>query len=206
MTTCAVTGAAGSGKSHTMYLALNEDPPDVRQSTGLVEPVRALSMVVGAGTSESGGSEWSRVDEDKLLGIVAGATSVTSADSEAQPAVPTSPSPPTHPTTEESLDTCLQLAIPHEMPTQEQPKKSSEAHIPEQVSKSEQASHTEVIDELLMKLAGLLKKPEGKRRVTKLDFLYFLDSGGQPQFHELLSSFVPNLSTILFVLKAFREA
>ena len=201
MTTCAVTGAAGSGKSHTMYLALNEDPPDVRQSTGLVEPVRALSMVVGAGTSESDGSEWSRVDEDKLLGIVAGATSVTSADSEAQPAVPTSPSPPTHPTTEESLDTYLQLAIPQEMPTQEQPKKSSEAHIPEQVSKSEQASHTEVIDELLMKLAGLLKKPEGKRRVTKLDFLYFLDSGGQPQFHELLPSFVPNLSTILFVLK-----
>ena len=65
----------------------------------------------------------------------------------------------------------------------------------------EQSSHTELVDELITKLAGLLKKPLGKRRVTKLDFLYFLDSGGQPQFHELLPSFVPNLSTILFVLK-----
>ena len=178
MTTCAVTGAAGSGKSHTMYLVLNEDPPDVRQSTGLVEPVRALSMVVGTSISESGGSEWSRVDEDKLLGIVAGATSVTNAE------VQTSPSPPAQ-----------------DMPTPEHPENSSEADIPDLGSKSEQSSHTEVVDELLTKLAGLLKKPVGKRRVTKIDFLYFLDSGGQPQFHELLPSFVPNLSTILFVLK-----
>ena len=239
ITTCAVTGAAGSGKSHTMYLALNEDPPDVRQSTGLVEPVRALSNVVGS--SESGSSEWNRVDEDKLLGIVAGATSV--ANAEEQPAVQTSPSPPTHSTTEEStneesLSTPSPLATPsrsnsytpQDMPsslpfqaevlsthgTKMQPESSSkseqiskseihrlasEADISEQVSESELPSHTEVVDEQLMKLAGLLKKPVGKRRVTKLDFLYFLDSGGQPQFHELLPSFVPNLSTILFVLK-----
>ena len=194
MTTCAVTGAAGSGKTCTMYLVLNEDQPDVRQSTGLVEPVRALSTVVGAGTSESGSLEWSRVDEDKLLGIVAGATSVTSA--EAQPAVQTSPSPPAHSTTKETLGTFLPLAKPQDMCTE-----SLEA---EQVSKLEQGSytsHTEVVDKLLMKLAGLLSKPVGKTQVTKLDFLYFLDSGGQPQFHELLPSFVPNLSTILFVLK-----
>ena len=100
MTTCAVTGAAGSGKSCTMYLVLNEDPPDVRQSTGLVEPVRALSTVVGAGSSEPGSSEWSRVDEGKLLGVVVEATSVTNA--EEQPAVQTSPSPPTHSTIEET--------------------------------------------------------------------------------------------------------
>ena len=244
ITTCAVTGAAGSGKSHTMYLVLNEDRPDVRQSTGLVAPVRALSTVVGAGSSESGSSEWSRVDEDKLLGIVAGATSV--ANAEEQPAVQTSPSLPTRPTTEESFSTPSPQAttsrsnsgtpwdIPSSLPfqaevlsphsTKMQPESSSLSDISEQISKSEVvsepdiseqvselelASHSEVVDEQLMKLAGLLKKPVGKRRkkpvdkrrVTKLDFLYFLDSGGQPQFHELLPSFVPNLSTILFVLK-----
>ena len=273
ITTCAVTGAAGSGKSHTMYLVLNEDPPDDRQSTGLVEPVRALSMVVGAGTSESGSSEWSRVDEDKLLSIVVGATSVM--DAEAQPEVQTSPSPLSQSASEESLSTTfpldapqdlitlkqpecsleasisLPLATPHNMRTQEQPdsaeadvsgtslpltspqgictpeqpenysetgtslplansqemptpeqqKSSSEAEISEQVSKSEQAYHNKAVDELLTKIAGLLNKRLDRRRVTKLDFLYFLDSGGQPQFHELLPSFVPNLSTILFVLK-----
>ena len=382
ITTCAVTGAAGSGKSHTMYLVLNEDQPEVRQSTGLVEPVRALSMVVGAGTSESGSSKWSRVDEDRLLGIVAGAISVTNA--EGQPAVQTSPSSPTLSTTEESCSTALPLHTPHNMEqpawysepvisgtssplaspltqeqsesyskidtygtslplaspqdihtqeqpegyskvdiygtslplaspqdihtqaqpdgyskvdiygtslplaspqdihtqeqpegyskvdiygtslplaslqdihteeqpesyskvdiygtslplaspqgihtqelpksssqvyisgtslaqatpqdmcTQEQSQSSSETDISDLVSKSEQASHTEIVDEVVVKLASLLDKPVGRRRVTKLDFLYFLDSGGQPQFHELLPSFVPNLSTILFVLK-----
>ena len=217
ITTCAVTGAAGSGKSHTMYLALNEDPPDVRQSTGLLGPVRALSTVVGAGSSESGGSEWSRVDEDKLLGIVAGATSVTNA--EEQPAVQTSTSLPANSTSEESFNTSVPLAVPSHGGTPEvRPSKVfqdfsvpiSENHPTdltwnsEQVSESElheQVSHTEVVNELLTELAGLLKEPVGKKRVTKLDFLYFLDSGGQPQFHELLPSFVPNLSTILFVLK-----
>ena len=213
MTTCAVTGAAGSGKTCTMYLALKQNPPDVRQSTGLVEPVRALSTVVGI--PESGTSEWIRVYEDELLDRVVGAISVTNA--EEQPAVQTSTSPPTHSTAEESSST---PATPQDMHTQEQSEVSSEADNSgtpsalstpqeqlgtseddksEQVSKSE--CHTEVIDELLIKLAGLLKKPVGKKRVTKLDFLYFLDSGGQPQFHELLPSFVPNLSTILFVLK-----
>ena len=202
MTTCAVTGAAGSGKSHTMYLVLNEDPLDVRQSTGLVEPVRALSTVVGTGSSESGSLEWSRVDEDRLLGIVAEATMGINA--EGQPAVQTSPSPPTHSTTctEESFGASLPLAKPQEMHAQEQPEWSSKADIPEQDNKSEQA---EVVDELITKLAGLFNRPVGKRRVTKVDFLYFLDSGGQPQFHELLPSFVPNLSTILFVLKLSEE-
>ena len=199
MTTCAVTGAAGSGKSHTMYLVLNEDPPEDRQSTGLVEPVRALSTVVGAGNSESGNLEWRRVDEDKLLGIV-GAASVTNA--EEHPAVQTSSPSPTDSTSEESSNTSLPLATPQDMHTREQLGSSSEAEISMEVSKSEQASLTEGIDELITKLvAGLLERPVGKTEVTKLDFLYFLDSGGQPQFHELLPSFIPNLSTILFVLK-----
>ena len=171
MTTCAVTGVAGSGKTSTMYLALNDARSTVRQSTGMVEPVRALSTVVGA--AESGSSEWIRVDEDKFLDIVAGATLV--ANTEEQPAVRTTLSPPTQSTSEDSLST-------------------SDVHI------SEQPSHTEVVDELLIKLAGLLNKPVGKKQVAKLDFLYFLDSGGQPQFHDLLPSFVPNLSTVLFVL------
>jgi len=179
MTTCAVTGAAGSGKSCTMYLVLNEDPPDLRQSTGLVEPVRALSTVVGA--AESGSSEWSRVDEDKLLGVVVEATSVTSA--EEQPAVPTieettakettteesttkentteeftkeetttSESTMEKSTTEESTteeSSSTPLITPKDKCNREQPDSSSKTGISEQVSKLEQASQTEVVDELL---------------------------------------------------------
>ena len=162
---------------------------------------------VGVGSSESGSLEWSRVDEGKLLDTVAGATSVT--NDEELPAVQTSASlTPTHFTSEEtfstlstsgkSTSTSLPLATPQDMHTREQP---DSLYISKHISKSDQVSHTEVIGEQLTKLADFLEKSQGKGQVTKLDFLYFLDSGGQPQFHELLPSFVPNLSTILFVLK-----
>jgi len=178
MTTCAVTGAAGSGKSHTMSLVFNEDPPAVRESTGLCQPVRAISTVVG--TSDSGNSEWTRVDEDKVLSIVAEATSVT--NTKEQPTKQTS-----------LLSAHASFEVSSDM------KGSSNASQKTELEK--QASHIEVVDEQLEKLTHLLRVSRGRRRVTKLDFLYFLDSGGQPQFHELLPSFVPNLSAILFVLK-----
>ena len=176
MTTCAVTGAAGSGKSHTMSLVFNEDPPAVRESTGLCQPVRAISTVVG--TSESGSSEWTIVDEDKVLSIVAEATSVTKDQSTKQTSL---------------LSAHASLEVPSDT------KGSSNTSRKTELEK--QGSHTKVVDEQLEKLAHLLRVHRGRRQVSKLDFLYFLDSGGQPQFHELLPSFVPNLSAILFVLK-----
>ena len=176
MTTCAVTGAAGSGKSHTMSLVFNEDPPAVRESTGLCEPVRAISTVVG--TSDSGSSEWTLVDEDKVLSVVTGAA--TMANTKEQP------------TKQTSL-----------LPAYASYEASSDAKASSNTSRKteEHGFHMGVVDELLEKLARLLRVPKGRRWVTKLEFLYFLDSGGQPQFHELLPSFVPNLSAILFVLK-----
>jgi len=158
-----------------MSLVFNEDPPAVRKSTGLCQPVRAISTVVG--TSDSGNSEWTRVDEDTVLSIVAGATSVTE-----------------HSTKQTSfLHAHASLDVSSDI------KGSSNTSRETEIEK--QAPHTGVVDELLEKLALLLRVFRGRRQVTKLQFLYFLDSGGQPQFHELLPSFVPNLSVILFVLK-----
>jgi len=81
----------------------------------------------------SGSSEWTRVDEDKVLNIVARATSVTKG----------------------SLNTSRKTKL------------------------EKQAPQAGVVDELLEKLAVFLKLSRGRRQVTKLHFLYFLDSGGQ---------------------------
>ena len=178
ITTCAVTGAAGSGKSHTMSLVFNEDPPAIRQSTGLCQPVRAISTVVG--TSDSGSSEWTRVDEVRVLSRVAEATSVTDTKE--------------HPTMQ------YPFSFAHANSDVSSVTKGS-SNSSQKTELEKQAPHTGVVDELLGILALLLKVSRGRRQVTKLHFLYFLDSGGQPQFHELLPSFVPNLSAILFVLK-----
>ena len=214
MTTCAVTGAAGSGKSHTMSLVFNEDPPAVRESTGLCEPVRAISTVVG--TSESDSSEWTIVDEDKVLNIVAGATTVTNTTE--QPAFQTclvaSPEEMSGPSDAEGSSNASDSFEPTNTSDTEGSFNASDHFESYAISHTEgssndsckselesQASHDGVVDELLEKLANVLKESGGQKRVTKLDFLYFLDSGGQPQFHELLPSFIPNLSAILFVLK-----
>ena len=37
------------------------------------------------------------------------------------------------------------------------------------------------------------------------DFLYMIDSGGQPQFHEVLQAFVPNLTILLLAFKLTEE-
>ena len=154
ITTCAVTGAAGSGKSHTMSLVFNEDPPAIRQSTGLCQPVRAISTVVG--TSDSGSSEWTRVDEVKMLIRVAEATSVTDTKE--------------HPT--------MQYPFSFAHASSDVPSVTKRSFNSSQKSDLEkQASHTGVVDELLEKLAFLLREFRGRREVTKLHFLYFLDSG-----------------------------
>ena len=211
MTTCAVTGAAGSGKSHTMSLVFNEDPPAVRESTGLCKPVRAISTLVG--TSDTGSSEWTVVDEDKVLNIVSGATSVT--NTKQQPTVQTShyanPEETSKPSPSSDAEGSSNAFKPSAISDTEESSSASdllefsaikESSNTSYIAKLEKpASHVGVVDELLEKLANVLKVSGGRRRVTKLDFLYFLDSGGQPQFHELLPSFVPNLSAILFVLK-----
>ena len=192
MTTCAVTGAAGSGKSHTMSLVFNEDPPAVRESTGLCEPVRAISTVVG--TSESDSSEWTRVDEDKVLSIVAGATTVTNTKEQSAVLV-ASPEEVSESSGSSDAEGSSDASDNFEPDTEGSSNDSCKSEL------ESQASHAGVVDELLEKLANGLKESGGQKRVTKLDFLYFLDSGGQPQFHELLPSFIPNLSAILFVLK-----
>ena len=58
-----ILGAAGTGKSHTIALIMDEDPPAVRRSTPCAtRPVRAVSRT----TAEARGSKFVRVTQDQL--------------------------------------------------------------------------------------------------------------------------------------------
>ena len=69
----AVTGVAGTGKTHTVSLILNEDPPEERHSTGLLNsPIRAISSSLAIGSNPN--SEMPtlrRAKEGELLDIMA---------------------------------------------------------------------------------------------------------------------------------------
>ena len=63
-----ILGAAGTGKSHTIALIMDEDPPTVRRSTPCAtRPVRAVSRT----RAEAKGNKFVRVTQDQLSQTIA---------------------------------------------------------------------------------------------------------------------------------------
>ena len=50
-------------------------------------------------------------------------------------------------------------------------------------------------------LARLIERCPAARKIFELQLLYLVDSGGQPQFHEVLPAFIHNTALIILVLK-----
>ena len=50
-------------------------------------------------------------------------------------------------------------------------------------------------------LVQLVEKTEGSKRFLELQLIHFIDSGGQPQFHEVLPAFIRNTTATIFVMK-----
>ena len=50
-------------------------------------------------------------------------------------------------------------------------------------------------------LVKLVEKSQGSKRLLELQWIHFIDSGGQPQFHEVLPAFIRNTTATIFVMK-----
>ena len=50
-------------------------------------------------------------------------------------------------------------------------------------------------------LVQLVEKSQGSKRFLELQWIHFIDSGGQPQFHEVLPAFIRNTTATIFVMK-----
>ena len=44
-------------------------------------------------------------------------------------------------------------------------------------------------------------KTEGSEKFLEVQWIHFIDSGGQPQFHEVLPAFIRNTTATIFVMK-----
>jgi len=47
----------------------------------------------------------------------------------------------------------------------------------------------------------LISQPSGSRKLLEVDWAYIVDSGGQPQFHEILPAFIHYASACVFITK-----
>ena len=216
-----VTGAAGSGKTSLKHRLFGKQPPKLRCSTALAEAaIRAVSREI-VGTDQTG---WFRVTSDELMGMLGGAVKAGIPMNELPSQTPETAdheNPTSVLATEQSTKVDITTASSskpvYKKPTNASNPDESEQSETECSSISSSSSHfSETSVGLLQvtassiptqdssakgELVQLVEKCQGSKRFLELQWIHFIDSGGQPQFHEVLPAFIRNTTATIFVMK-----
>ena len=194
-----VTGAAGSGKTTLKYRLFGEEPPSLRCSTALAEAaIRAISREI-VGTDQTG---WFRVTPDELMGMLGEAlkagvpTDRSKTLSSGAPQVATQKKKGNSSFGMQPKTTHVAVGnspLPTSRATTVSPHVAS-VHV-SQTSTSAQVSSSK------QQLVQLVEKSKGSKHFLELQWIHFVDSGGQPQFHDILPAFIRNTTTTIFVMK-----
>ena len=191
-----ITGAAGSGKSCAKEVILGRKPPKKRVSTKLAQrPVRL-------DRAQTLKSNWDIVTQDRIQTLIADViNSLDSDESQVEAKSSTaleesshkSNQAPTEAPPPSSIDT--KLTAEEVKSNQQSPTAAKKEGAPTKVKTVPLASGTE--EELLK----LLEQAPSSVPVLRFEWVYFIDSGGQPQFHEILPVFLKGASICIFVHK-----
>ena len=187
LTMCLATGAPGSGKTHLHCLLYGQVPPDVQISTACIE--KAQRAIIGSLNSEdSEESLWNPVDSGELKKMVAAELSAGVEEVEDQT------SSKAYDTIQLEPDTTSQI-----MKSTSQVEKASDTprHKPTHTSTPELPETAEILK--LMKTTSASKQP------LQAHWMHFIDSGGQPQFLEILPAFIRKISLLLLLVKLSEE-
>ena len=182
-----IIGAAGVGKTHLLHLLLNKQPPDVRYSTPVMErPLQVIRTTLKHSSLES-------LTDKELYELLARTVNKTAADSKRKPVDNSVTSPGsnnvgTTPTLSESVDV------------------HSNSQNVSHKSKKDLSSYTidpPVLSEVEEKMIPYIaeSKDASPTCILDVDWMYFIDSGGQSQFHQLLPAFMHHSNLNIFVLR-----
>ena len=165
-----IHGIAGSGKTSTKHVIFEDEPSKIRQSTPLAErPIKAVRV-------DTKSSKWRKIGPKKMAELLA-KSMVSYGSSKKHPPSRSLSHLGIHPKTRPS--TLRGTREPDSSPRQK--------HTPEAVLKTEK------------KLVQLMGQVSGSNFVLELDFIHFIDSGGQPQFLEVLPIFLRGTSVYMAV-------
>ena len=162
-------GPGGSGKTHTLHVLLEEDPPVIRESTACAKkPIRAVAQFkVGV----SGTTHFIRITDDQYSEMLANSAEYSSAVPKYYHVTATKP--------DESSN--IQA---HESNSLEETKL---------VAKSIDVKNHQPVTKLRKELLGRMQaKSKTSDHLHDKDLIDVKDSGGQPMFHEVLPAFVTN--------------
>ena len=177
-----IFGAAGTGKTHTIALLMDEEPPVKRCSTPCAtRPVRVDKI-------EEQGGKWVRVTHDQLSQTIAD-TSTMLPQKAARKTMSCAPCSSSHTPAETS-----------------EPKSASKLKTTSKLSAIAASTHHKKVstssaeDDLLRRIE---MSPYGRRakKAFKRDRITLIDTGGQPQFHEVLPMFMRDTSASMFTMK-----
>ena len=185
------TGPPGVGKTSLKFLLLGKPPPGLRTSTPCAErPVR-VRVVSGTRIQLYIGG-WKVVDEHELLEMLSGAIPILCDES-----------------TEDQVE-LIESLLQHNIIEKATPDHKPAASQPDQSTPSTQheaplSTSTEALDLAITSLLDQLTKAiscQGEnvsRELIDSDWIHIIDSGGQPQFHDLLPIFIHNTCSTIFV-------
>ena len=182
-----IFGAAGTGKSHTIALLMDEEPPTIRCSTPCAtRPVRVDKL-------EKEGGKWVRVTHDHLSQTIADtSTMLPQKPSTARKATSSAPSSSAH--------TPIGTSDPKiaSKPKTASKRNATAASTPHEKLSSVSTSSAE--DELLRRIE-MSSYGRRAKKAFKRDRITLIDTGGQPQFHEVLPMFMGETSASMFTIK-----
>ena len=188
-----IFGAAGTGKSHTIALIMDEDPPAVRHSTPCAtRPVRAVSRT----RAETRGNKFVRVTHDELSQTIADTS--TMLPPKPFPAVNAKASAGSFNTPTVAGTGTSKPHTGHQQHSLAGTPSSKEASSITHEDVSSISSSSE--DELLRRIE-MSPYARHAKRAFKRDRISLIDTGGQPQFHEVLPIFMRGTSATMFAIK-----
>ena len=218
-------GAAGSGKSHYKHLCLGLPPPEVRDSTGLSEhPVRTMSLVRGAveqipqnrETTGCRSWQWHEIPAKQFIELIIeaimedkiektkDAAVMVKLESMAIEGLPALDMEHDLDTTECISSTWRESAVHSVANTPELDQTTSDSKQATQSDKPSSACvhyESNFYQELLKKLKSSSTSQTKRGKLLDVDWIYIVDSGGQPQFREMLPILVKMATACVLTLK-----
>ena len=183
-------GAAGSGKTSTKYRLLREEPPVERSSTALAEAsIRAISRAL-FGKDLTG---WIRISPEKFMEMLAEALIAGVPMEEQLEALRAGVEQLKKTLSEENLS--KESVCKDNGHRKKGHKEKLRKKDPSTASASSQPSPSSE------QILRLVERSSGSKKFFEIQWINFIDSGGQPQFHELLPAFIRNTTVTMFVLK-----
>ena len=204
-----VVGQPGVGKSHTKYLILDRRPPHLRNSTSCAEtPVRIEVRSVSGSRIQNLRGRWKEVNNEEMLDIIA--KMILLAEPEVSPESDGSFFSKVAKFFQLDSQNIAGAKMPKLKPISmsKAPKKVKGGSSAPLLSNTCQKAVKEIMEKLLDRISKMCSskgEEEGSAEslsdLIKSKWVYFTDSGGQPEYHELLPLFVRGISAALCVTR-----